>query len=71
MASRREVAEIERQLWAIGFEPMPTAGEATHPFPAEEAAGTTKLDSQAGVFIFWWRRSAGEHTTQLELGPGQ
>lgn len=48
LASGREVAEIERQLWVRGFEPMPTRGEATHPLPAEEAGETTRLNPLAG-----------------------
>ena len=61
LASGRDVAEIERQLWIIGFEPMPKGGKATHPFPAEEAGGTAQLNPLAGLL----GRSSGEHTTLL------
>lgn len=53
LASGREVAEIERQLWVIGFEPMPMGGEAGHSFPVEEAGGVTKPDLLAGL----WREA--------------
>lgn len=64
LASGREVAEIERQLWVIGFEPMPRGGEAGHPFPAEEVGGTTKLNP---LVRLWWGADRGVyHTSGLD-----
>lgn len=48
LTSGREVAEVERQLWVIEFEPVPTGGEAAHPFPAGEGRRTTHLKPQQG-----------------------